>query len=249
MTENLKDCPYGEAFFNYTIQITTSSAREVVACMRRNVPLESVLDVGCAQGVWLKAWRDSGGMDCAGIDSDHVPRDGLLIDAKDFTPADLSRGVSLGRTFDLVQSLEVAEHLPPDAAETFVANLVRHGRFILFSAAPPGQGGLNHVNEMPYEYWRDLFAKHDFALFDAIRPLLRGNQRVAPWYRYNMFLYVHRADLDELPEKMRAGLIFPGGPIPDISPPLFRLRKRVLRSLPYGLGQHLARLKHLAKTR
>ncbi|MDP6884692.1 MAG: hypothetical protein QF830_11185, partial [Rhodospirillales bacterium] len=43
-------------------------------------------------------------------------------------------------------SLEVAEHLPPDAAETFVATLVAHGRLVLFSAAPPGQGGLNHVN-------------------------------------------------------------------------------------------------------
>ncbi|MDP6786438.1 MAG: methyltransferase domain-containing protein [Rhodospirillales bacterium] len=146
MTENPKDCPYDEAFFNYTMRITMSSARDIVALMRRVLPLESVLDVGCAQGVWLKAWRDSGVMDCDGIDGDHVPRDGMLIDETAFTPADLSQGVSLGRTFDLVQSLEVAEHLPPDAAETFVATLVAHGRLVLFSAAPPGQGGLNHVN-------------------------------------------------------------------------------------------------------
>ncbi|MDP6883445.1 MAG: hypothetical protein QF830_04855, partial [Rhodospirillales bacterium] len=71
MTENPKDCPYDEAFFNYTMRITMSSARDIVALMRRVLPLESVLDVGCAQGVWLKAWRDSGVMDCDGIDGDH----------------------------------------------------------------------------------------------------------------------------------------------------------------------------------
>jgi hypothetical protein len=34
-------------------------------------------------------------------------------------------------------SLEVAEHLPPGVAQTFVDALVRHGSVVLFSAAIP----------------------------------------------------------------------------------------------------------------
>jgi hypothetical protein len=35
----------------------------------------------------------------------------------------------------------------------FVYCLARHARrFVLFSAAPPGQGGEFHVNERPFEY-------------------------------------------------------------------------------------------------
>ena len=45
-------------------------------------------------------------------------------------------------------------------ADTFVQNLVRHASgAILFSAAPPGQGGEFHVNEQPYEYWRGKFQR------------------------------------------------------------------------------------------
>jgi hypothetical protein len=47
----------------------------------------------------------------------------------------------LDRRFDLVQSLEVAEHITPAASEAFVEDLARHAeRFVLFSAAPPGKG-------------------------------------------------------------------------------------------------------------
>ena len=38
-----------------------------------------------------------------------------------------------------------------------VANLTGHGSCVLFSAAVPGQGGENHVNEQTHEYWRGLF--------------------------------------------------------------------------------------------
>jgi hypothetical protein len=44
----------------------------------------------------------------------------------------------LGRRFELVQSVEVAEDLPPPAAGEFIASLVRHLGHVLFSAASPG---------------------------------------------------------------------------------------------------------------
>ena len=92
--------------------------------------------------------------------------------------------MNLGETFDLVQTLEVAEHLPAASAGTFVESLVRHGRRILFSAAVPGQIGVCHINERPHAYWRDLFAEHGYVMLDLIRPKVHGNTAVKYWYRF-----------------------------------------------------------------
>jgi len=50
-------------------------------------------------------------------------------------------------------SLEVAEHLEPSSAGTIVQSLVSLSDVFLFSAAFPGQGRTNHINEQPHSYW------------------------------------------------------------------------------------------------
>ena len=86
----------------------------------------------------------------------------------------------VGQNLRLVQSLEVAEHLPASAAEQFVDNLVAHSAVVLFSAATLGQGGEHHVNERPYSYWRDLFSDRGYLMFDLIRPFVIENDAVEP---------------------------------------------------------------------
>lgn len=157
--------------------------------------------------------------------------------------ADLSQPIELGRRFDLAQSLEVAEHLPRERAAIFVGNLVRHSSMILFSAAPPGQGGLNHINEQPYDYWRNLFAVHKYSLFDCIRDQICNVKSIAPWYRYNTFLYVHDDAVSGLSSDPLRKRIEPQAPIPDISPWVYRSRKLVIRNLPFGIRQALVRAK------
>jgi hypothetical protein len=44
-------------------------------------------------------------------------------------------------------SLEVAEHLKPDRAGSFVADLCSASDVVLFSSALPGQDGDGHQNE------------------------------------------------------------------------------------------------------
>jgi len=61
---------------------------------------------------------------------------------------------------------------------------------VLFSAALPGQGGVGHINEQPLSYWRSLFAKHGYVFYDAIRPQLWNDDRVAYWYRQNTVLAI-----------------------------------------------------------
>jgi hypothetical protein len=150
----------------------------------------------------------------------------------------------LDRRFDLVQSLEVAEHITPAASEAFVENLARHAeRFVLFSAAPPGQGGEYHVSERSYEFWRGLFAAHGFSPFDFVRPLIARDGRVSYWYRYNTLLYARAEHVGSLPEAIRRTAIGEGKRIPDVSPLPFRLRKAAVRLLPFGVQHELARLK------
>ena len=41
---------------------------------------------------------------------------------------------------------------------------------MLFSAAVPGQGGENHVNEQPLAYWRAIFREHGYSAVDYSAP-------------------------------------------------------------------------------
>lgn len=148
----------------------------------------SVLDVGCGIGTWLKVFQEHGVNDFVGVDGNFVDRRMLKISQERFHAHDLTTPVALGRKFDLVVSLEVAEHIPEQFADSFVEMLVKHGDVHLFSAAIPGQGGQNHVNEQWPEYWQKKFEPFGFYFHDVIRPQIWGNEQVDFWYRQNMFL-------------------------------------------------------------
>lgn len=60
---------------------------------------------------------------------------------------------------------------------------------ILFSAAVPGQGGNNHINEQWPEYWCQLFKALGYDVLDPIRPRIREDKRVAWWYRQNILIF------------------------------------------------------------
>jgi len=165
-----------------------SAPREVVPHVMKLVTPSSVLDVGCGTGTWLKAFEEMGVSDYAGVDGDYVKRENLKIAENRFHPIDLRKTWSLDRKFDLVVSLEVAEHLPETSADLFVEALASHGETILFSAAIPGQGGQNHLNEQWPAYWQQKFLKHGFYFHDLIRPLIWNNENVHWWYRQNIFL-------------------------------------------------------------
>jgi hypothetical protein len=148
--------------------------------------------------------------------------------------------VDLQRRFDLVESVEVAEHLPESRARDFVVDLCRHGDTVLFGAAPPGQGGEHHINEQPYAYWRALFEEFDYEAFDFIRPQVASRRDVAPWYRYNTLLYVKREAIGSLPESVRQTRLSQDAPIRDVSPLPYKVRKSIVRRLPTWATQALA---------
>ena len=185
--------PYDHAFYESIAAGSELSARTVVPLALEFVPARSVCDVGCGTGTWLKVFREHGVAEVLGIDGDYVPKEFRAIPDDQYFEADLMQPIKVDRKFDLVISLEVAEHLPASCAASFVAGLTALAPTVLFSAAIPFQGGTNHVNEQWPEYWRDLFAEHDFAPLDVIRPRIWNDKSVEWWYRQNVFLYVSRS--------------------------------------------------------
>jgi SAM-dependent methyltransferase len=232
---------YDAAFQAMAANGSAAAARRIVAALRAVLPVHSVVDIGCARGTWLRAWQAASVADVVGVDGDYVDRDRLDIDPDRFVVADLAAPFALGRRFDLAQSLEVAEHLPPARAEGFVADLVAHAPVVLFSAATPGQGGEHHVNEQPGDYWRGLFRAHDHVAIDCLRPLLARAAGVPAWYRYNLMLYVRRDRLGEIDPFARQFALRDDEPFGDPAPLTYRLRRLVVRALPPPLCNRLAR--------
>ena len=74
--------------------------------------------------------------------------------------------------------LEVAEHLPSAMANVLVRQLTAVAPVILFSAAIPGQGGTDHLNERFPSYWRGLFEAYGYMMFDPIRPTILTDSRI-----------------------------------------------------------------------
>ena len=172
---------------------TRYAATAVRAILEQWFDFQSILDLGCGTGNWLHCLSTGSNRTIQGLEMEIFDDATLSIPSSLILHLDLGRHVNLHRRFDLALCLEVAEHLDPACASTIVENCVRHSDIVLFSAALPGQQGLRHLNERPAEYWEDLFARHDYAVLDRIRPLIWNDPQIPIWYRQNLLLYARRS--------------------------------------------------------
>lgn len=187
---------YDANFYEMQSAESRRSASVVVPIVMELFRPKSVVDFGCGVGTWLAEFAAAGVLDYEGRDGDYVPRDQLQIPGERFHPTDLTKLAPPARRFDVAMSVEVAEHLPAHLAASFVAVLVAAAPVVLFSAAIPHQGGVDHINEQWPEYWRALFREHGYRAIDAIRPRVWGHPEVAWWYQQNVVIYCHPAALD-----------------------------------------------------
>jgi hypothetical protein len=156
-------------------------------------PFERSLDLGAGDGYYSYALREVGTLAYAVEVSD---------EAAEFTPEevwlvvwDLRNPLHLEETYDLVLCVEVAEHLPENAADTLCDTITRHASsLVVFTAAPPNQGGHGHVNLQPPEYWigklgaRGLtFLEHETARIRRAYLNILGES--LPWLSKNVMLF------------------------------------------------------------
>lgn len=242
--------PYSQRYYEGLKEDSAASARATVPLILKLFPAKSVVDVGCGSGTWAAEYAATG-CDVLGLDGDIVRPEQLLIPADKFQRANLAEPLRLDRRFDLVNCLEVAEHLPPARGESFVADLCRLGDAVVFSAAVPGQGGTHHVNEQWPSYWIPFFRAQGFAPLDCLRHQIWENDRVAWWYRQNLFAFVKESRLADFPAAVAAVRPWPTdvvhprayvvATVPrEMSP---RMALEVAKAVPHFPGKVLARLR------
>jgi Methyltransferase domain len=239
----MSDHVYNADFYDYIDDGSRASARTVAPLLLAEMKIDSLLDVGAGHGAWASEWMAAGVADVQAVDGDYVKVDQLVIPAAHFQAHDLMLPLDLGRKFDLVQSLEVAEHLPHAKSATFVETLTRHGDVVLFSAAVPHQGGEHHVNEQPPEYWRQLFGARGYAAFDFLRPRLADQKQVKGWYKFNSYLYANEAGQARLSDVVLASRVEDGRPLQIGGDFAWNARRAMVRLIPTGLVKPIAMVK------
>ena len=152
-----------------------------------------VIDVGCGTGALLLTLRDKG---CEVFGLEYAEAALRYCRARRLNVAkfDLERDVfNDNRAFDVAVSMEVAEHLPETVADRYVDLLTRLSRVVVFTAAPPGQGGDDHVNEQPPSYWIRKFQwrgfEHAEELSQRWRESWRASGDVESWYYKNLMIF------------------------------------------------------------
>jgi len=184
---------YDRRFYEAQQDVSLASARVILPLVTAITPTTTVVDLGCGVGSWLQAATELGTISVTGIDGDYVSVNELRISAASFVAANLERPLpQLSARVDLAICVEVLEHISAPAGERAVEWLCHAAPVVLFSAALPGQGGKNHINENWLSHWVERFEQHDFLPYDLIRPRLWRDQRVDACYRQNIIIFAER---------------------------------------------------------
>ena len=169
------------------------SAGRIADSILNDFKARSVIDVGCGTGALLEALRDKG-CEVFGLEYAEAALRYCRARRLDVAKFDLERSVlNDNRTFDVAVSMEVAEHLPEKVADRYVDLLTCLSRVVVLTAAPPGQGGTDHVNEQPPSYWITRFRHRGFAHAEELSE--RWHQRwkaagdVESWYYKNLMIF------------------------------------------------------------
>lgn len=235
---------YDRAFYE-SIAAKSLRAAQAIAPLLAPLAIRSVVDFGCGSGTWLRAFRDGGADVVHGIDQHDAAGVKMLIARDEYQRADLTGELRLGRQYDLAICLEVGEHIPPQASRALVANLVRASGRVLFSAATPGQGGVDHVNERPLADWVALFAEQGYAASDFVRAgIAERRLGVEPWYRYNTLFFFREAEAASLPPVVAAHRVRDPRSLEARVGRAWRLRSALLSLLPVPAITFLATCKH-----
>ena len=164
----------------------------------------SVMDVGCARGLLVQAFREQG-VDAYGIDvSQH---------AIDTAHPDVASRLSVGSaehvegSWDLITCIEVLEHMAPDAAERAIDSMCGASDRVLLSSTPSNFEEPTHINVREPAAWAASFAERGF-----FRRADVDLSFIAPWtvlferddvtrrdlvYRYERYSYPMRLEVIE----------------------------------------------------
>jgi SAM-dependent methyltransferase len=184
---------YDTQYYAYVDECMAKSAAVMADTIVGHFAPASVVDVGCGSGMLLLMLKNRG-IRATGLEYSEA---GLAICRSrglDVRPFDIESAHPFTERAELAISTEVAEHLPASVADRYVDLLCGISDRVLMTAARPGQGGTDHVNEQPPEYWVEKFRargyEFDTSLTEALRADWRG-RGTQSWYAENVLVF-HR---------------------------------------------------------
>jgi 2-polyprenyl-3-methyl-5-hydroxy-6-metoxy-1,4-benzoquinol methylase len=190
------DAVYDADYYTTVIENDAAGGAKVMAAsIRREFAPRTVVDLGCGTGALLEALQAEG-LQVLGLENSAAALDicrarGLRV-RKMNVESDV---LEIGETFDLAVSMEVAEHLPATVADRYVNFLTSLSDVVVFTGAPPGQGGTDHVNEQPQAYWVAKFVARSFLHLEDVSAQWRDEWKaggVASWYYRNVMVFRKR---------------------------------------------------------
>jgi len=185
---------YDEEYYRFVDAAAMWSRGAMAESIVRDLSPSRVLDIGCGTGALLEEIQSRGvqthGLEYSDIGLEFCKRRGIPVNkfliGRDRLPVEV-------RSYDMVMSFEVAEHLPQRLANAFVRLLCGASRTVVLSAATPGQGGTDHINEQPHDYWIKKLARRNYSFDESISHRWREEwrDRTARWYQSNVMVF-HR---------------------------------------------------------
>lgn len=184
---------YNKAFFEWHRPLKEDYLRigKYLADYRNefNYGYGDVLDIGCGNGYFLEGFPTH--VYTVGVESSHccIPE---AHSRSRIRLMDASMPFFFNELFHLVICTEVGEHLPPESADTLVNNIYNHARRdVFFSAATPGQGGHDHLNEQPHSYWIEKFSERGFTVDEKRTKEIRefAATTALSWIRDNAIMF------------------------------------------------------------
>lgn len=152
-----------------------------------------VVDIGCGTGALLQMLRERG-CEVFGLEYSDAAIKCCRARQLNVVKFDLAKDLveDVGG-FDVAVSMEVAEHLPEKVANRYVDVMTSMAPQIVFTAAPPGQAGANHVNLQPPQYWILKFQQRGFNHADELSKLWHDKWKAAgdveSWYYQNLMIF------------------------------------------------------------
>ena len=178
---------YPKAFFDNMRKIR-GWQKEAGSKIAEEWKINSVVDFGCASGYYLEGFMEKG----AKIRGYEYCYENM----KDLVPENIAEFITYGDAqenlvndkYDMSFSIEVAEHILPEKSITLVNNLCESSsKCIVFSAAPPGQGGTGHINERPFDEWKEMFESKGYQYSkegtETLRNIFKNLGRKGPYIR------------------------------------------------------------------
>ena len=150
---------YDKDFFDSSCrqELIITAIKPVVESLIDLYKPSSVIDFGCGDGLYLGEFIRRG-IKVQGYDNSREALRRAKIKRLPIKKYNIVKdALIISQKADLAICFEVAEHLPESCSKKLVKTLTTCSDSIVFTAAPPGQGGTNHINEKPCSFWIKIF--------------------------------------------------------------------------------------------